>query len=518
MKIKNYYKKLNTIALSAIVSMSSSLCSGALSEEQKDAVRRIMADMMENYTALSQGNASTAESYKQSFAELKLLEEDWDEEVEVNGAYTTINKELKKYEQKEKLCEIIEGIMDAYTSNFVTPSDVEKIKTFREKFEKLNLKNEDWDESIVVQGIQTTINSELKKYEIFFNTCKDYLEEGEVYKNGIESQEASEKLQKPVVIIAKNNTEFPMDEAIAFCIEMRKQALDLSNDTPVQVNYTIFYKNYLIVNGMPNMSGFYAPISINDEQTRIDNEFAKFNVVQTLKKTLGNRRAKIIVWSPDNYREAIIALYIYEADFNARVEVYGQVEWFVGAVTNVLKLLDGDYAKIPDLKKTTPCTLAWMKDSVYGKTYLIYQFFSLQGALKSQLLSAAKAILASIAKSSDFNFWLRDNEDVNVVFLKTITLDETIDAAPTSIWNLNADIPCDTFFKLVIQIASHLCLAQKSVNTKGFYDMISDHSIYSEEKVILNALFTCCVSPEDPNYNKLKNKLIEKGVPLKDNQ
>ena len=522
MKIKNYYKKLNTIALSAIVSMSSSLCSGALSDKQKDAVRNIMADMMENYTALSQGNGSTAEEYKQSFAELKLLEEDWDEEVEVNGITTTINKELKKYEQKEKLCKTIESMMDVVSSNFATTS-VPSIDTYVDQFEKLNLNKEDWDETVEItldkpdgqkSIIKTTINKELKKYGNFSETSGHALEEQEMYMKSIDDQEASDKILTPIVIISKNNTVFPKEKAIAFCIKMRKQALDLHDDTPVSEKYRTFCKKYLIVDGMPSIGGFLNSIMIENEKTTIDREFAQFNVVQTLKKTLGNRRAKIIVWSPDNYREAIIALRRYEADLNAQVENYNQGGWCDSSVNQVLSFLQEDY----ELDKAEQCSLSWMQASVYGKTYLIYQFLSLKEAKCEKLLSAAKGILVLISKSQDFNHWLGDNEVVNISILNCIKFDENSIKESSSVWDLNGDIPYDKFFELLVQIAKDLNLQQSNVDAREFFALLQRSSLDDGNKNIIKALFTYCFSTEAHNYSYLKNKLIERGVLPQDNQ
>ena len=309
-----------------------------------------------------------------------------------------------------------------------------------------------------------------------------------------------------------------MDEAIAFCIEMRKQALELNNDTPVHVNYETFCKEYLMLGGMVSINGFFTEILIENEKTKIDDEFAKFNVVQTLKKTLGNRRAKITVWVPKNYTEAIIALGRYEADLNAQVEDYGQGKWFAGTVTNVLKSLMKDYEVVFELNKAEPCTLAWMKGSVYGKTYFIYQFFSLKNAPK-KLLPVAKGILGLIYGSGDINSWFSDNKDININILKCITLDENLKETPDCVWALIGDIPCDKFFELLVQIAKCLELKQSNVNVDEFLHLISANpSFYSEEKNALKALFTCCVSQNDPKYNKIKEELIKKGVLPPENQ
>ena len=446
MKIKNYYKKLNTIALSAIVSMSSSLCLGALSPDQT-----------------------------------------------------------------EEVCKIIANMMDVYTTNLCAPSYVKPTDFYKEQFDELNLKEEDWDETVNVEGIQTTINKELKKYELFFNTCNELSNAQKTYGEGIKNQEASEKLLEPIIIVLKNNTEFSKNAVIQFCLKMQQQAFDLKDDTPAKNNYIYIYTNFLGVKGLLYERGLFLPIEVNKENTSISKELAKFNVVQTLKNALKGRRAKIKNWNPANYIEAITALWMYEADLNAEVPNYGQEGWYIGTVSEVLQSLEGEYAAVLKLKKTSPCTLAWMEDSVYGKTYLIYEFLSLRNASIGKMLDAVKGILGLISKSSDFDDWLGDNEDVNISVLASITLDPK--EVPATVWDLKGDIPCDKFFELLIQIAKHLELQQKNIKAGDFCNQIYITGCpSSDEKNILKTLFTYCVLQNDPGYNELKKKLTTKGI------
>ena len=189
-----------------------------------------------------------------------------------------------------------------------------------------------------------------------------------------------------------------------------------------------------------------------------------------------------------------------------------------GKSVNLVSGKTKDYEVVFELNKAEPCTLAWMKGSVYGKTYFIYQFFSLKNAPK-KLLPVAKGILGLIYGSGDINSWFSDNKDININILKCITLDENLKETPDCVWALIGDIPCDKFFELLVQIAKCLELKQSNVNVDEFLHLISANpSFYSEEKNALKALFTCCVSQNDPKYNKIKEELIKKGVLPPENQ